>query len=94
MCFWALYPSAFQWHLIFSATVLRIENSAFHLQVLDLPEESIIDGHSPHEESGAIGKGQAIHRPTADVSNTSLKFQPLPVEVLNCGGEISLDWCT
>ena len=46
------------------------------------------------EKSGATGKGQAIYRPTADVSNTSLKFQPLPVEVLNCGGESSLDCCT
>ena len=45
------------------------------------------------EKSGATGKGQAIYRPTADVSNTSLKFQPLPVEVLNCGGENSLDCC-
>ena len=46
------------------------------------------------EKSGATGKGQAIYRSTADVSNTSLKFQPLPVEVLNCGGESSLDCCT
>ena len=61
--------------------------------VLGLPEESVSNGHSPHGKISATGKGQAIYRPTADVSNTSLKFQPLPVEVLNCGGENSLDCC-
>jgi len=46
-----------QWHPISSCTVLRIKNSAFHLQLLGLPEESVSNGHSPHRTSDATGKG-------------------------------------
>ena len=83
-----------QWHPISSCTVLRSENSTFHLQLLGLPEESVSNGHSPHRTSDATGKGQSIYRPTADISSTSQKFHSLLMGELNCRGESSLDWCT
>ena len=60
-----------QWHPISSCTVLRIENSAFHLQLLGLPEESVSNGCGPHRTSDATVKGQSIHRLTADISSIS-----------------------